>query len=114
MSDIYAAYQSAENGELLQKLTLPLDNCKKLPPPVLPADNPTEVHVPLEYLKIPLSGEVTNIAPPCFLTTEAENNPHFYLMTPRYGGHVGFVSNDKVYWSEQQILKFLEGVGLNF
>ena len=54
------------------------------------------------------------LAPPCFPVTEAENNPHFYLMTPRYGGHVGFVSNDKVYWSEQQILNFLKGVGLNF
>ena len=44
----------------------------------------------------------------CFPFTEAKNNPQLYLMSPRYGGHVGFVSKGGSYWSEQQILNFIE------
>jgi predicted alpha/beta-fold hydrolase len=29
------------------------------------------------------------------------------LMTPRYGGHVGFISNGEFYWSEYEILNFI-------
>ena len=45
----------------------------------------------------------------CFPTEAATENPHFSLMTPQYGGHVGFVSKGNYYWSEEQILGFLEG-----
>ena len=45
----------------------------------------------------------------CFPTKAATENPHFSLMMPPYGGHVGFVSKGNYYWSEQQILRFLEG-----
>ena len=48
------------------------------------------------------------LSPSCFPYEEAENNPNFYLMCPKHGGHVGFISNGKYYWSEQQILAFLE------
>ncbi|MEK9614048.1 MAG: alpha/beta fold hydrolase [Flavobacteriaceae bacterium] len=45
----------------------------------------------------------------CYPYMEAKNNPYFELMTPRYGGHVGFVSYKQLYyWSEQQILKFIK------
>lgn len=44
----------------------------------------------------------------CFPYDEAKNNPHFYLMCPAYGGHVGFISKGDFYWSEQQILRFIE------
>ena len=48
------------------------------------------------------------LSPSCFPYTAAENNPHFYLMCPNYGGHVGFISRGDFYWSEQQILNFIE------
>jgi len=32
----------------------------------------------------------------CFPTEAATENPHFSLMTPQYGGHVGFVSKGKM------------------
>ena len=44
----------------------------------------------------------------CFPFTEAKNNPQLHLMCPSYGGHVGFVSKSKTYWSEQQILNFIK------
>jgi hypothetical protein len=43
----------------------------------------------------------------CFPITEAKKNLNFNLMTPRYGGHVGFISKGDFYWSEHQILNFL-------
>ena len=45
----------------------------------------------------------------CFPYEEARNNQHVNLMTPKYGGHVGFVSfGKKHYWHEQQLLRFIE------
>lgn len=43
----------------------------------------------------------------CFPISEAEENSYFFLMTPIYGGHVGFISKGAFYWSEIQILNFL-------
>ena len=48
------------------------------------------------------------LTPACFPYQAAEQNPQFSLMTPQYGGHVGFVSQGPNYWSEQQILTYLE------
>lgn len=45
----------------------------------------------------------------CFPYEAAENNPHFFLMTPAHGGHVGFISKGQFYWSEEQIVAFLNG-----
>ena len=52
------------------------------------------------------------LTPSCFPTRAAETNPNFSLRTPKYGGHLGFVdfNRDKRYWSEQQVLSFLESV----
>lgn len=45
----------------------------------------------------------------CYPYAEAESNPYFNLMTPKYGGHVGFVSsNQEYYWVDRQILAFIE------
>ncbi len=44
----------------------------------------------------------------CFPIREAKINLNFNLMIPRYGGHVGFISKGNFYWSEHQILNFLE------
>ena len=43
----------------------------------------------------------------CFPISEAEENSNFFLMTPIHGGHVGFISKGAFYWSEIQILYFL-------
>ncbi|MCI5064624.1 alpha/beta fold hydrolase [bacterium] len=49
--------------------------------------------------------------PRCFPHEVATVNPHFSLLTPQYGGHVGFFHTpwDRVYWSEQQTAQFLFG-----
>ena len=44
----------------------------------------------------------------CFPVSEAKKNSNFNLMTPNYGGHVGFISKGDFYWSEHQILNFIE------
>jgi len=44
----------------------------------------------------------------CFPVSEAKKNSNFNLMTPHYGGHVGFISKGDFYWSEHQILNFIE------
>jgi predicted alpha/beta-fold hydrolase len=44
----------------------------------------------------------------CFPISEAQNNTNFNLMTPKYGGHVGFISSGEFYWSEYEILNFLD------
>ena len=43
----------------------------------------------------------------CFPIREAKENSNFLLMTPFHGGHVGFISKGAFYWSEIQILNFL-------
>ena len=48
------------------------------------------------------------LAPPCFPYEEAKANPNFELLTPKYGGHVGFAQFNKEgrYWDEEVALKF--------
>ena len=43
----------------------------------------------------------------CFPINEAKKSKCFHLMTPRYGGHVGFISKGDFYWSEYEILNFI-------
>lgn len=46
----------------------------------------------------------------CYPYEIAENSNNFYLMTPKYGGHVGFIKsfNDESYWIEKQITNFIQ------
>lgn len=46
----------------------------------------------------------------CYPYAEAERNNTFFFEVPRYGGHVGFVSfnTERLYWSEQRAVSFLE------
>lgn len=47
----------------------------------------------------------------CFPIKEAKNLTNFYLSTPKYGGHVGFLSsffNDKNKWIEHKITNFIQ------
>ncbi len=45
----------------------------------------------------------------CYPHDLAKKNPHFVLLTPRHGGHAGFVTfnREKLYWSEQLAVKLL-------
>ncbi len=43
----------------------------------------------------------------CYPIEEAKANPNLYLETPKYGGHVGFVTRGDVYYNEKRALEFL-------
>jgi len=44
----------------------------------------------------------------CYPDNVAHYNPHFYLETPKYGGHVGFIQNNPLgqYYSESRAVEF--------
>jgi predicted alpha/beta-fold hydrolase len=46
----------------------------------------------------------------CYPYSTAKNHDYFHLMTPRYGGHVGFIefNEEGLYWSEKQALQFVK------
>jgi predicted alpha/beta-fold hydrolase len=46
----------------------------------------------------------------CYPVAQAERSRHFWLESPRHGGHVGFVSSagNGEYWQEQRISAFLQ------
>lgn len=51
------------------------------------------------------------LTPECFPIDEAKNHAKFHLETPKYGGHVGFVSHlniSKLLWCEHRVLSFLK------
>ncbi len=44
----------------------------------------------------------------CYPYEEAKNNPLVHLLTPKYGGHIGFtLSGNEYFWEELKILDFL-------
>jgi len=46
----------------------------------------------------------------CYPFQEAKENNHFYLLTPKFGGHVGFYAGfrkKKNYWLEKEIVAFI-------
>ena len=51
----------------------------------------------------------TFLAPECYPIDEAKKSDFFYLMTPDYGGHVGFINSFKTEnkWLEHQIVGFI-------
>ena len=48
------------------------------------------------------------LGPECFPREEAESNPYLYLELPESGGHLGFLTFAKEYWSETRAVEFLE------
>ncbi len=51
------------------------------------------------------------LTPECFPIDEAKNHINFHLETPKYGGHVGFISHlniSKLLWCEHRVLSFLK------
>lgn len=43
----------------------------------------------------------------CYPVKEAKRNPNIYLEMPKYGGHVGFISKNNIYYNEQRALEFI-------
>lgn len=44
----------------------------------------------------------------CYPEQVAADHPFLYLQTPVYGGHVGFVEKNNLYYHEKQALEFIE------
>ena len=53
------------------------------------------------------------LAEECFPFETPKLNSNFHLLTPKYGGHVGFVQfkSSKEYWSEEQTIQFIKKNG---
>lgn len=65
----------------------------------------TEIRVPTLLVQ---AQDDPFLSPVCFPTQAAAVNPALRLLTPAYGGHVGFVSSGDEYWSEQVAGRWLE------
>jgi predicted alpha/beta-fold hydrolase len=50
----------------------------------------------------------------CYPFEAAKSNPNLHLLTPKYGGHVGFPQSHPkgFYWSEEQVIEFTRGGSL--
>lgn len=48
----------------------------------------------------------------CYPISEAENNPCIHLEIPEFGGHVGFVDENNVYYTEKRSLEFIRSLQL--
>lgn len=46
----------------------------------------------------------------CYPVKEAKINPNIHLEMPKYGGHVGFITRDGVYYNEVRALDFIESI----
>ncbi|MDT0558761.1 alpha/beta fold hydrolase [Ichthyenterobacterium sp. W332] len=43
----------------------------------------------------------------CYPVKEAKANEHLFLEMPKYGGHVGFIDKNNVYYNEKRALEFV-------
>lgn len=68
----------------------------------------------LPHIRIPTllvnAEDDTFLSRKCFPKSLAKDHPFFYLETPSYGGHVGFVTKrkDDVFWTERRALEFVQ------
>ena len=46
------------------------------------------------------------LGPECFPREESESHPHLHLELPKSGGHLGFLTLGKEYWSETRAVEF--------
>lgn len=65
------------------------------------------VRVPLFML---IAADDPFCSPACYPYETARDNPHIYLEVPQYGGHVGFASFAKVFYSEERVVDFASTV----
>lgn len=67
----------------------------------------------LDNIKIPtliLSAlDDSFLSPTSYPYAHAERNPNLFLLTPKYGGHVGFPQSNKqgYYWSDEMVMEFV-------
>mgnify|MGYP000094296703 CR=1 FL=1 len=47
------------------------------------------------------------LSPECFPVKEAKESKYLHLEMPKYGGHVGFILKNNIYYNEQRALAFL-------
>lgn len=47
------------------------------------------------------------LSPDCYPFELASKMKNLFLETPKYGGHVGFYKNDKIYYNEEKTMEFL-------
>ncbi|MDU8886269.1 alpha/beta fold hydrolase [Yeosuana sp. MJ-SS3] len=47
------------------------------------------------------------LSPECFPIKEAKGNANLFLEIPEYGGHVGFFSQDNIFYNEKRALDFI-------
>lgn len=50
------------------------------------------------------------LSPQCYPVSFAENSKNIYLEMPKYGGHVGFHSSNRRYYSEDRTVQFLNEI----
>lgn len=50
------------------------------------------------------------LSPECYPVKEAKNNSNLYLEMPKYGGHVGFIDKNNVYYNEYRGLEFIKNL----
>ena len=50
------------------------------------------------------------LGPECYPLKETDENPHLYLETPNYGGHVGFWGKNNITYSEERALEFFNSI----
>jgi len=69
----------------------------------------------LKHIKIPTlmiaALDDSFLSESCYPYKDAKQNSYFHLLTPKYGGHVGFYSGFKEknnYWLENEILHFID------
>ncbi|MEO0559612.1 MAG: alpha/beta fold hydrolase [Bacteroidota bacterium] len=48
------------------------------------------------------------LSPSCYPREVASSSPYLTLLTPQWGGHVGFMAKGKEYWSETVATQFLD------
>ena len=47
------------------------------------------------------------LSPECYPVKQAKENSNLYLEMPDYGGHVGFINKNNVYYNEKRALEFV-------
>ena len=50
------------------------------------------------------------LSPECYPVKEAKQNSNLYLEMPKYGGHVGFIDKQNIYYNERRALEFVNQI----
>ena len=50
------------------------------------------------------------LSPKCYPVKEAKNNSNLFLEMPKFGGHVGFIDKNNIYYNEKRALEFAKSI----